>query len=325
MKAIVYEQYGPPEVLQLKEVEKPTPKKNEVLINVHATTTTAAEGLMRRADAFYERAILGLRKPRRKILGLEFAGEITEVGQHVTQFKEGDQVYGFTGFRLGAYAEYCCMPETGSLAHKPTNVTYEEAAAIVDGASTALFFLRDKAHIQKGQQVLINGASGSIGTAAVQLARYFGADVTGVCSGTNIDLVKSLGANQVIDYTKEDFSQNGIAYDIIFDTVGKSSFSRCKGVLKANGVYLTTTPSMNSLLHMLQTSLGNGKKAITAMSIEKREALQFIKTLIEAAHIKPVIDKRYSMGQIVEAHRYVDTGHKKGNVVITIANNSKTG
>jgi NADPH:quinone reductase-like Zn-dependent oxidoreductase len=321
MKAIVFTKYGPPEVLELKDLEKPTPKDNEVLIRVYATTVTAAEGMMRRGDTFMSRIILGLRKPRNKyrILGLELSGEIESVGKDVKRFSEGDQVYGFTGFRPGAYAEYKCMPEKGSLVIKPVNMNYKESAAVIDGASTALFFLRDKAHIQIGQKVLIIGASGSIGTFAVQLGSYFGAEVTGVCSTANVELVRSLGAEKVIDYTKEDFNQSGEKYDIIFDTVGKSSFSRSKGSLKKNGLYLVTTGAMlKSYFLTLWTSIVCRKKFIFAMSVEKTEALIFLKELIEAGKINPIIDKSYPLEQIVEAHKYVDKGHKKGNVVITV-------
>ena len=321
MKAIVYTKYGPPEVLELKDLEKPTPKDNEVLIRVYATTVTAAEGMMRRGDTFMSRIILGLRKPRNKyrILGLELSGEIESVGKDVKRFREGDQVYGFTGFGPGAYAEYKCMPEKGSLVIKPVNMNYKEAAAVIDGASTALFFLRDKAHIQIGQKVLIIGASGSIGTFAVQLASYFGAEVTGVCSTANVGLVRSLGAEKVIDYTKEDFNKSGEKYDIIFDTVGKSSFSHCKGSLKKNGLYLVTTGAMlTNYILTLWTSIVCRKKFIFAMSVEKTEALMFLKELIEAGKLKPIIDKSYPLEQIVEAHKYVDKGHKKGNVVITV-------
>jgi len=321
MKAIVYTKYGPPEVLELNDLEKPTPKDNEVLIRVYATTVTAADGMMRRSDTFMSRIILGLRKPRNKysILGLELSGEIESIGKNVKRFREGDQVYGFTGFRPGAYAEYKCMPEKGSLVIKPVNMTYEEAAAVIDGASTALFFLRDKAHIQSGQKVLIIGASGSIGTFALQLARYFGTEVTGVCSTANVELVRSLGADKVIDYTKEDFTDNGEDYDIIFDTVGKSSFTSCKGSLKKNGVYLVTTGAMlTNYFLTLWTSLVSRKKFIYAMSVEKTEALIFLKELVEAGKVKPIIDRSYSLEQIVEAHEYVDKGHKKGNVVVRI-------
>jgi NADPH:quinone reductase-like Zn-dependent oxidoreductase len=322
MKAIVYQEYGPPEVLQLAEVEKPTPKDNEVLIRIHATTVTPSDGLMRSGESVMGRIILGLTKPRRKfrILGTELAGEIESVGKDVKRFRPGDQVYGFRGFGTGTYAEYKCMSENGSLAIKPANLTCEEAAAVVDGASTALFFLRDKGNIQSGQKVLIIGASGCIGSFAVQLARHFGAEVTGVCSTTNVELVKSLGADRVIDYAQEDFTQNGETYDLIFDTAGKSSFSRCKRSLKKNGRYLLTTGNMlaNYVLTLWTSRVGR-QRFVFGLSIEKTEALIFLKELIEAGKIKPVIDRCYPLEQIAEAHRYVDTGHKKGNVVITVA------
>lgn len=322
MKAIVYTEYGTPDVLQLKEVEKPTPKNNEVLIRVHATSVTAADGLMRRGDSFMSRIFLGFKKPRKEILGTELAGEIESIGKDVKRFKKGDQVYGFTGFGLGAYAEYACMPEKGSLAIKPANLTYEEAAAVVDGASTALFFLRDKANIQGGQKVLILGASGSIGSFAVQLARHFGAEVTGVCSTMNLELVKSLGADRVIDYIQEDFTKSDETYDIIFDTVGKMSFSGCQGSLKKNGRYLSTMGGMNYVL-MLWTSMVGSKRVICGMSIEKTDVLIFIKKLIETGKIKPVIDRRYPLEQMADAHRYVEQGHKKGNVVIILEHNGR--
>jgi len=326
MKAIEYTEYGPPDVLHLEEVEKPAPKNNEVLIRIYATTVTPSDGLMRSGESFTGRIILGLGKPRKrfKILGTELAGEIESVGGDVKRFKKGDQVYGFRGFGTGTYAEYKCMSEKGSLAIKPANLTYEEAAAIVDGATTALFFLRDIAHIHSGHKVLIIGASGSIGTSAVQLAKYFGTEVTGVCSTANLELVKSLGADRVIDYTKEDFTQSGETYDIIFDTVGKSSFSRCKSSLKKNGRYLLTTGNMlaNYVL-TLWTSMTGGKKFIYALSIEKTEALIFLKELIEAGKLKAVIDRCYPLEQVAEAHRYVEQGHKKGNVIITVDHNIK--
>jgi NADPH:quinone reductase-like Zn-dependent oxidoreductase len=323
MKAVVYTKYGPAEVLHLNEVAKPTPKDNEVLIKVHATTVTAADCIMRKGEPFWGRIILGLRKPIRKILGSELAGEIEAVGKDVKRFRNGDQVYGFTGFGLAAYAQYTSMPQEGSLGIKPASITYEQAAATVDGASTALFFLKDRAKIQSGQKVLILGASGSIGTYAVQLAKHFGAEVTGVCSTKNIELVKSLGADKVIDYTKEDFTKSGETYDIIFDTVGKSAFSHCASSLSKNGCYLATVGLKNNLL-MLWTSIIGGKKVITGMSLQKTEALSFLKDLVDAGKLKPVIDRCYPLEQIVEAHRYVDQGHKKGNVVITVAHNNKT-
>lgn len=319
MKAIVFETFGSPDVLQLRQVAKPTPKADEVLIKVHASTVTSAECMMRRGQPLWGRVILGLTRPRKslRILGLELAGEIESVGSAVTRFRAGDQVFGFTGFGVSAYAEYKCMRESASLALKPVNTTYEQAAAAVDGATTALFFLRDKAHVQPGQKVLINGASGSIGTYAVQLAKYFGAEVTGVCSGKNVELVKSLGADKVIDYTQQDFTNSGETYDIIFDTIGKSSFSQCKNALTKNGCYLPTTGLHNSFLARW-TKIRGGKRVISGMSIQKQTALIFLKELIEADKLRIVIDRCYPLEQIVEAHRYVETGRKKGNVVVTV-------
>ena len=319
MKAIVYQEYGSPDVLQLKEIAKPTPKHNEVLIKIYATTVTAADCLMRKGEPRWGRLILGLRKPRKRyqIPGIELAGEIEAVGKDVKRFKVGEQVYGFTGFAASAHAQYSCMKEHGSLAIKPVNKSYAEAAAAVDGASTAYFFLKEKANIQPGQKVLIIGASGSIGTYAVQLAKYFGAKVDGVCSTRNIELVKSLGADKVIDYTKEDFTQSGATYDIIFDTVSKSSFSQCKKSLKEKGCYLPTTGLINSFLK-LWTALLGGKRVISGMSVEKNEALVFLKELLETNKLKIIIDKCYPLTEIAEAHRYVDHGHKRGNVVITV-------
>lgn len=318
MKAIVYTKYGSPDVLELKDVKKPIPKDNEVLIRIYATSVTAADCLMRRGETFISRVFLGFRKPRLRILGTELAGEIEETGKDVKRFKKGDRVYGFTGFGLGAYAEYNCMPENGSLVIKPSNMNYGEAAAVVDGASTALFFLKEKANIRNGQKVLIVGASGSIGTFAVQIAKYFGAEVTGVCSTANLDLVKSLGADRVIDYTKDDFTKNSETYDIIFDTAGKSSFSHSKESLNEKGQYLSTNVGLKYLFLSLWTSLVGGKKIISAMSIEKTEALIFIKKLIEAEEIKLMVDRIYPLEKIANAHSYVEKGHKKGNVIIKV-------
>ncbi|MBA2943935.1 NAD(P)-dependent alcohol dehydrogenase [Paenibacillus sp. CGMCC 1.16610] len=319
MKAIITTKYGSPDVLQLKEVDKPIPKDHEILIKIHATVVTPADCAFRKADPFMTRLFSGLTKPN-CIPGFELAGEIEEVGGGVTLFKKGDQIFGTAGTGFGAHAEYKCLPETGVVATKPANMTYADAVAVCDGALTALSFLRDIGKIQRGQQILINGASGAVGAYGVQLAKYFGAEVTGVCSQVNMSLVKSLGADHVIDYTKMDFSKTGHTYDIIFDAVGKSSFARCKSSLKQNGIYLSAVPSLAILLQMAWTSTFGGKRAYFAATglKQKKENLTFLKELAEAENIKSVIDRRYSLEQIAEAHRYVDTGHKKGNVVITL-------
>jgi NADPH:quinone reductase-like Zn-dependent oxidoreductase len=322
MKAIVYTQFGPPEVLQLKEVKTPEPKDHEVLIRIYATTVVKEDPDLRASPGFN-----GILKPRHPILGQELAGEVETVGNAVTRFKPGDQVFGFDMF--GAYAEYKCMPENGALAIKPANLSYEEAASIPNGALTALPFLRDKGKIQNGQTVLIYGASGSVGAAAVQLARYYGAEVTGVCSTANLEWVESLGADHVIDYTQKDFTQNGKNYDIIFDTVGKRSFSECKGSLTAEGIYLSTVPTPAIMFQTLWSAKRDGKKvnfmaAGLRPAREKIKDLIFLTELIEAGKIKPAIDRRYPLEQMAEAHRYVEQGHKKGNVVIKVEHSNKS-
>jgi 2-desacetyl-2-hydroxyethyl bacteriochlorophyllide A dehydrogenase len=328
MKAIVCTKYGPPEVLQLKEVEKPTPKDNEVLIKIFATTVTSGDMRMRSFKVpplpwLPMRIIMGFRGPRKKIFGTDLAGEIESVGKDVNLFKKGDQIFGSTG-GFGAHAEYVCLSEEEVLTTKPTNMTYEEAAPVFFAGHTALHFLR-KGNIQSEQKVLIYGASGAVGTFAVQLARYFGAEVTGVCSTTNLELVKSLGADKVIDYTKEDFTKSGETYDIIFDTVGKSPFSGCVKSLKKKGFYLRAVHmTLSPIVRGLWTSMTSSKKVIGGVATEHKEDLIFLKELIEAGKIKSVIDRRYPLEQIAEAHRYVDKGHKKGNVVITVEHNNKT-
>jgi len=330
MKAIVFTEYGPPDVLQLKEVEKPTPNDDEVLIKVYATTVTAGDCNLRgfvfvpSGLGLLTRIMQGLRKPRTNILGTELAGEIEAVGKDVKLFRQGDQVFGIDGYTLGAYAEYKCMSAEKGLALKPANLTYEEAAAVPGGALAALTFLKDKGKIQSGQKVLIHGASGSNGTAAVQLAKYYGTEVTGVCSTTNLELVKSLGADHVIDYTKEDFTKSGKTYDMIFDTVvGKTSFSECKDSLNQNGIYLAVAGGLLEIVQMLGTSVIGSKKVKFTPASEKAEDLRFIKELVEKGKIIPVIDRTYPLEQMAEAHRYADKGHKKGNVVITVAHDDK--
>jgi NADPH:quinone reductase-like Zn-dependent oxidoreductase len=328
MKAIVYAKYGSPDVLQLKEVAKPTPKDNEILIKIHATTVTSGDWRVRSLDmprgfGAIARLVLGVSRPRQPILGSELAGEVESVGKDVTKFKVGDQVFAFCGVSMGCHAEYKCLPEDGAVALKPANLTYDEAAAISFGGTTALDFFR-RAKLQKGEKVLVNGASGGVGTAAVQLAKHFGADVTGVCSSANVELVKYLGADRVIDYTKEDFTKNGETYDIIIDTVGTAPFSRSKGSLKERGRLLMVLAGLPDILGMLWVSMTSSKKVIAGPAAELAEDLRFLAQLAVAGEFKPAIDRRYPFEQIAEAHRYVDTGRKKGNVVITLEQKHKT-
>ena len=316
MKAIVYTKYGSPDVLELKEVEKPAPKDKEVLIKVHATTVTPMDWHLRQPGMnIIARMIAGLIKPKNPILGVEFAGEVEAVGKDVKLFKKGDQVYG--GGQPGAHAEYTCIHED-KVAQKASNMTYEEAAAVHFAACVALIYLRDHGHIQSGQKVLINGASGGVGTFAVQLAKYFGAEVTGVCSTTNLEMVESLGADRVIDYTKEDFTKNGQTYDIIFDAVGKSSFSQCKNSLNQKGIYLSTVATIPLILQMLWTSKIGNKKAKFVLQKTTKEDLIFLKDLIEAGKLRTVIDRTYPLEHVAEAHRYSERGHAKGKIVITL-------
>ena len=328
MKAIVCTKYGAPDVLQLQEVEKPVPKDDEVLIKIYAATATTSGLSGRKGEPFIARLFTGLTKPKKNILGIELAGEIEVVGKDVTLFKVGDQILGHAGLGFGAYAEFIALPEDAALVHKPTNRTYDESVAVIEGALTALHFFRDKGKIESGQKVLINGASGSVGTASVQVAKYFGAEVTGVCSTTNLELVKSLGADNVIDYTQEDFTKSGATYDVIFDTVGESSFSRCKGSLKQKGVYLDAGGAA-TIFPMIWTSMFGSKKAIIKATYVRPpykilKDLVFLKELIETGKIQSVIDKRYPLEQTAEAHKYVESGHKKGNVVIAVEHHNKT-
>jgi NADPH:quinone reductase-like Zn-dependent oxidoreductase len=322
MKAVVCTKYGPPEVLQIKKVEKPAPKDNELLIKVKATTVTSGDARVRGFRVplsfwLFARIALGIRGPRKNILGADLAGEIESTGKEVKRFKKGDQVFAYPGHHGGAYAEYICLSEDSALVRKPENLTYEEAAALPFGGNTALHFLK-QANIQKGQKVLIYGASGSVGTYAVQLAKYFGAEVTGVCSTVNIDWVKSLGADKVIDYTNEDFSKNGEIYDVILDAVGKASFSACMKSLKNKGTYLQVVAAPATSTRMRLTGLISNKILIGGTAIPNTENLILLKELVEKGEIKPVIDRTYTLEQIVEAHRHVDQGHKKGNVVIKV-------
>ncbi len=331
MKAIVCTEYGPPEVLQLKEVVKPTPKDNEVLIRVHATSVNFGDLMARNFKAVSPRKFnmpflfwlpakisFGLRKPNITILGSELAGEIEAVGKDVKRFRKGDRVFGYPGLSFGAYAEYICLPEAGTVALKPSNLSYEEAVTLPYGAIMATSHLA-KANIQRGQKVLINGASGGIGSMAVQLAKHFGAEVTGVCGTPRLEFVKSLGADKVIDYTKEDFTQNGETYDLIFDILGRSSFSKIKRSLKPNGIYLLASFKMKALLQMLWTSItGSKQKVICTFANETAESLVFVKGLVEEGKVKAIVDKSFPMEQAAEAHRYVEQGHKQGNVVIAI-------
>jgi NADPH:quinone reductase-like Zn-dependent oxidoreductase len=329
MKAIVYTEYGPPEVLHLAEVEKPTPKNDEILIKVYARAVGYGDLAARNFRSITPREfnmpsllwvptklVFGLRKPRIHILGAELAGEVEAVGKDVTRFKVGDQVYGYPGQRFGANAEYTCMRETGSVTHKPANMSYEEASTVPYGAMMALNLLK-KANIQPGQKVLINGASGSIGSYALQLAKHAGAEVTGVCGTGRVEMVKTLGADHVIDYTREDFTQNGQQYDLIFDVLGKSSVPRARNSLTENGLILYASFKLPHLLHMLRTSRSRGRKVICSFSGEGFEYLDTIRELVEAGAITTVVARTFPLEQAAEAHRYAESAQRTGYVVIT--------
>jgi NADPH:quinone reductase-like Zn-dependent oxidoreductase len=319
MKAVIYTKYGPPEVAQLTEVEKPVPKNNEVLIKIHATTVNRTDCGFRSANYFIVRFFSGLVYPKNKVLGCEFAGEVEAVGCDVQLFKTGDKVFAYNDIKFGGHAEYTVMAEGGTLAIIPEGITYEAAAPITEGAHYALCNTR-AAKIKSGQNVLINGATGAIGSAAVQLVKYFGATVTAVCSTKHIDLVRLLGADTVIDYTKEDFTKTGQTFDVVFDAVGKSSFGKCKPLLRKGGIYMSTElgyMSQNPFLALI-TPLFGGKKVLFPIPVTRKEDVLFLKALVETGKFKPVIDRHYPLEQIVDAYRYVETGQKIGNVIITV-------
>jgi NADPH:quinone reductase-like Zn-dependent oxidoreductase len=318
MKAVVFDAYGPPEVQRLEEVERPVPKEDEVLIKIQATTVTRTDTGLRSGKPFISRFFTGLVRPRQRILGTELAGEIEAVGANVKEFVVGDHVFGSTSaFRFGTHAEFICLPESSPIALKPSGMSFEEAAAVTDGVILALMCL-EAAHIRKGLRVLVYGASGSIGTAGVQLARYFETDVTAVCNTKNVELVKSLGAGKVIDYTREDFTKNGEAYDVIFDAVGKHSFSRCRSSLKQGGAYVATDGFENLFLALWTSRMGSKKVLFPIPPRYTKKNVLFLKDLIEAGKYRAVIDRRYALEDVVEATRYVETQQKTGNVVLTI-------
>ncbi|HRE46359.1 MAG TPA: NAD(P)-dependent alcohol dehydrogenase, partial [Aggregatilineales bacterium] len=318
--AMITTAYGSPDVLQKQEVAKPTPKDNEVLIAVRAASVTPSDSAFRKGEPFIVRLLYGLRKPRLSIGGVEFAGDVTAVGSAVTSFKVGDAVFGMSPDHFGAHAEYMTLAENKPMIGKPAHLAYEDAVAITDGATTALTFLRNVAQIKPGQKVLINGASGAVGAAAVQLTKQFGAEVTGVCSTANVALVKSLGADHVIDYTREDFTHQRGRYDVIYDAVGKNSFKRCKRALTKKGIYMTTVPTLGVMFQMLWTGLFGGKKVkFTPAGLKQnKENLIFLAGLVEAGSLRPVIDRCYPLEALAEAQRYVETGKKKGNVIVTV-------
>jgi NADPH:quinone reductase-like Zn-dependent oxidoreductase len=322
MRAVVYDTYGPPDVVQITEIATPVPADNEVLVKVHATTVASADWRARTLAVptgfgLFARLFFGITGPRQPILGTELAGEIVSVGKDVRKFKVGDQVFAFTGAGMGCHVEYKCFPETGPIARKPANLTYAQAASISFGGMATMSFLR-RATIKKGDRMLVNGASGAVGTAAVQLAKHFGAHVTGVCSSSNVDLVRALGADQVIDYTNADFTTTGETYDIILDTAGTAPFSRCKGSLKEGGRLLLVLGTLPDLLTSPWVAMTSSKKVVAGPQSAPQEDLHFLARLAESGELRPVIDRQYSLDQIASAHRHVDTGHKRGSVVVTM-------
>jgi NADPH:quinone reductase-like Zn-dependent oxidoreductase len=324
MRAVVFERYGPPNVQRLDDVERPVPKEDEVLVKIHATTVTRTDCGVRAGKPLLIRFFFGLRRPKQRILGTELAGEVEAVGAAVSEFAVGDHVFGSTSaFKSGAHAEFICMPESAPLAHKPAGMSFEEAAAVTDGAILALMCL-EAVPIRKGQKILVYGASGSIGTAGVQLARYFDADVTAVCNTKSVELVRSLGADKVIDYTQEDFTKNGESYDVIFDAVGKHSFSRCKGSLKPRGAYVATDGFRNLFLALWTSRIGDKKALFPIPPHYTKKNVLFVKELIEAGKYRAVIDRCYPLEDVVEATMYVETQQKTGNVVLTVSGDRGT-
>ncbi len=324
MRAVVYDRYGPPEVLRLEDVERPVPQEDEVLVKIHATTVSRSDVHTREANrhsglvvSLLSRLVSGPRRPRQRILGREFAGEVEAVGAAVSDFSVGDHVFGLSGLRFGAHAEFMCVRESARIAHMPAGMSFEEAAPICDGALNALMCLTP-ADIRKGRTILIYGASGAIGTAGVQLARHFEADITAVCGTRNLELARSLGAGRVIDYTKEDFTKNGQTYDVIFDAVGKHSFKRCRGSLEPGGLYLPTDGPVNILLALMPSRKGAKRVVFPLPPRQTKKDVLFLKELIEAGKFRPVIDRRYPLEDVIEATRYVETERKTGNVVLTI-------
>jgi len=326
VKAILHSQYGSPDLLQLKEVDRPAPKDNEVLIAIHATTVSTGDCNVRNFTFVTKsmrpiaKLMFGIGKPwKARILGTELAGEVEGAGKNVTRFKNGDRVVASTGMAGGGHAQYACLPETGAVVIKPDSLSWEEAVAIPFGANTALYFLRDLGKIRAGQEILIIGASGAIGSAGVQLAKHFGATVAGVCSGANVELVKSLGADTVIDYTRDDFTKNGKTYDLIFDVVGATTFDRCQHSLKPNGIFLQNIMELTDVVRVLWTSIASRKKIKGGVAINNLKRMSFIAELVAAGKLRPVIDRSYPLERIAEAFKHVEQGHKKGNVVITVA------